>query len=414
MASHPVPDFLQPLLAPASPRNGPAKGERVRPIVFTGRDGAYLPFIHGEEIGSILLVKVDHVGDFALALDAFHLLRRTFPAAKITLLCAPWNVSLARASGLFDEVLKAAFFPPRADAPQVPFSPDSLSEVEGRRFDLAVDLRVDPDTRVILDHVEARLTCGYESDRAQRPLTVSVPRPDPVGAPDLGMHQSLILLRLAHTVAQFFRPSEPVGELMADALTEPCDLDLSFAGGRTLVTLNTSSGRAAKNWPLDRFKQLVRWLVHDMDASVLLIGTKDQQSDAERIIAYCASPHVRSAIGQTTLAQALGLMKRSDLFIGNDSGLTHFAARMDVPTVAIYSGIDPTETWAPRGTDLAVVKAPVSCSPCHILKLEDCRFGHACIRAISVPFVRGVVRNALMRSCPSAAKANKDDGRIAA
>jgi hypothetical protein len=51
-----------------------------------------------------------------------------------------------------------------------------------------------------------------------------------------------------------------------------------------------------------------------------------------------------------------------------DSGLTH---DLNIPMVASYSGTDPTVDFAPFGMDVTIIKAPVECSPCHILRLSE-------------------------------------------
>ena len=79
---------------------------------------------------------------------------------------------------------------------------------------------------------------------------------------------------------------------------------------------------------------------------MVLLGTKSDAADMSPIASACESADVKSAIGQTSLLEAISIIGAADLHIGNDSGLTHVAARMDVPTVAIYSGVAQTELWA--------------------------------------------------------------------
>ena len=43
-----------------------------------------------------------------------------------------------------------------------------------------------------------------------------------------------------------------------------------------------------------------------------------------------------------------GVLTLADLFVGHDSGVTHLAALLGVPTVALFGPTDPAR-WAPRG-----------------------------------------------------------------
>jgi ADP-heptose:LPS heptosyltransferase len=48
------------------------------------------------------------------------------------------------------------------------------------------------------------------------------------------------------------------------------------------------------------------------------------------------------------------LIAQAAVFIGNDSGLTHLAAALARPTVAIFGPTDP-EIWGPRGEHVSIV-----------------------------------------------------------
>ncbi|MCB9884882.1 MAG: hypothetical protein H6838_05280 [Planctomycetes bacterium] len=58
-------------------------------------------------------------------------------------------------------------------------------------------------------------------------------------------------------------------------------------------------------------------------------------------------------VGRTPLQLADDLAA-ADAFVGNDSGATHLAAMLGVPTVAVFGPTDP-EVWAPVGPHVRVV-----------------------------------------------------------
>ena len=95
----------------------------------------------------ILVLKLDHLGDFLIGLPALAKLRTTFPRAYIVLICGPWNVATARALGVADEVRAYEYFPENAQGwDGLPVEDlDRFRGVCSDRFDLALDLRVDED-----------------------------------------------------------------------------------------------------------------------------------------------------------------------------------------------------------------------------------------------------------------------------
>ena len=125
----------------------------------------------------ILVLKLDHLGDFIIGRPALQSLRRLFPQAHIRLICGSWNVRAAQASGLVNEVRSYDYFPEQAqgwDGKPIQSIADFEAAAAGR-FDLAVDLRVDGDTRGLLKRVDAAQRCGIGSRQAFSFLDIALP-----------------------------------------------------------------------------------------------------------------------------------------------------------------------------------------------------------------------------------------------
>jgi ADP-heptose:LPS heptosyltransferase len=117
------------------------------------------------------VLKLDHYGDFLIGLPALKRLRHGFSADRITLVCGSWNVQLAKELGIADEVRAYDFFPENgASWSGQPFeSVQRFQDICGGRYDIALDLRVDEDTRFLLEHIGAAIKCGVGS-RARHPF----------------------------------------------------------------------------------------------------------------------------------------------------------------------------------------------------------------------------------------------------
>ncbi|MBN9559699.1 MAG: hypothetical protein J0H14_03095 [Alphaproteobacteria bacterium] len=128
----------------------------------------------------ILVLKLDHRGDFIMGRPAMELLRREFPSSHLTLVCGPWNRADAEQLGLFNEVIGFAFFPEVASHVS-----DLAKEEErvilfarhmaGRSYDLAIDLRVDQDTRLLLTAVDATQRAGFGTAERFPFLDIALP-----------------------------------------------------------------------------------------------------------------------------------------------------------------------------------------------------------------------------------------------
>jgi heptosyltransferase III len=102
------------------------------------------------------------------------------------------------------------------------------------------------------------------------------------------------------------------------------------------VAIHPFSGSAKKNWPLERFRELA----HRLDAPVR----------------WCAGPEepLEDAVRFANLYHLACWLRSARLYIGNDSGITHLAAAVGTPVVALFGPTDPA-IWAPRGERVRVL-----------------------------------------------------------
>lgn len=106
------------------------------------------------------------------------------------------------------------------------------------------------------------------------------------------------------------------------------------------AVIHPFSGSARKCWPIERYQELaqrlempVRWCA----------GPEDQLPDAVRI---------------ADLYELACWLATARVYIGNDSGITHLAAAVGTPVVALFGPTDP-RIWAPRGPKVRIIAKPV-------------------------------------------------------
>jgi len=114
-------------------------------------------------------------------------------------------------------------------------------------------------------------------------------------------------------------------------------IDCPDVSRRNFAAIQPFSGSARKNWPLERFRDL-----------------------AERLripVEWCAGPEetLENALRLTNLWDVARWLASARVYIGNDSGITHLAAAVGTPVVAIFGPSDHT-VWAPRGENVQIVR----------------------------------------------------------
>jgi heptosyltransferase-1 len=104
-----------------------------------------------------------------------------------------------------------------------------------------------------------------------------------------------------------------------------------------VVALHATS-RESKLWPEERWSALLRGFADAGFATVLPWGSPAERARSERLAAGVAHAVVPPRQSLSALA---ALLSRAELAVGVDTGLTHLAAALGTPTVALFTETDP-------------------------------------------------------------------------
>jgi ADP-heptose:LPS heptosyltransferase/glycosyltransferase involved in cell wall biosynthesis len=326
-----------------------------------------------EDKPHILLLKLDHIGDFVMTLDAFRLIRGTWPNAEITLVCGPWNTSIAEQSGLFDSVLSCNFYPDTTtNYDKEGVIKHGLTEYGSLTlgtYDLAVDLRYFDDNRILLSHTEAKYRAGYAADGV--PLDLALP----AGSEhNMMAHMGARTMALAAAVAWTF--GTPAGGARTGLLNGRSPVR-HFKDG-VVAGISPGTRNALRSWGRERFAELAR-LLCERGFRIALIGSRADRPDTQFIAACLSKADVIDLAGTLPIADIPAVFAGLDLFIGGETGTTHMAAAMGVPTICIYSGQTNVDSFRPVGPHVVTLRGNVSCSPCFLATVEECRWGKRCM-----------------------------------
>ncbi len=358
------------------------------------------------EQASILILKLDHIGDFIVGMPAIEHIRNSFPAAALTLVCASWNRPWAERTGWFQHVVEFDLFTKR-NADWGGTTPEQFVEFAAlglRGFDLAIDLRHDADTRPLLSLVGSRFRAGFCApyEKGGRDLDISLPDTEhvtPLAGNGLPMHAEARLMLLAMTVARTFRPAgqHPAARLLSATAHHAASQDI-----RPYAILAPGAGSPIRCWPVDRLIAVARELLDRHDLDLVLTGGPSEAQAAAEVAAALPSDRVRNLCAVLPLADLPDLIQGCALYLGYDTGSTHLAAALGVPTVAILTGVPSIEVWYPLGANVNVVAGRIACSPCYFVRAEQCPYGVPCLTAITADHVWQACEEAL-RSQPASA-----------
>ncbi len=278
----------------------------------------------------ILVIKLGALGDFVLAFAPFAAIRAHHPRAKITLLTTPPFAELARAAPWFDAVVTD-------DRPRV-WNIAGLLKLRRslRGYDFVYDLQTSSRSGWYF-----RLAgCPQWSGIAPG---ASHPHANPGRNTMHTLERQREQLEMAG-VRQFPAP-------YLDWLGVP---EEAGREARALLIPGAAPHRPRKRWPAERFGELAA-LLGGRGYQPVIVGTAADSLAAATIRMAC--PSAVDLTGKTTLLQLAAATSGAALAVGNDTGPTHLAAALGVPTIALFSADSDPALTRPRG-DVTVLAAP--------------------------------------------------------
>jgi ADP-heptose:LPS heptosyltransferase len=137
------------------------------------------------------------------------------------------------------------------------------------------------------------------------------------------------------------------------------------------VCIHPGAGQPARRWPAEQFAAVADALA-GRGFRVVLTGTADEAGLTQAVAAKSARRPIDMA-GRTSLGALGVLLSRARLVVCNDTGVSHLAAALRVPSVVIFtrtflSGPTPGR-WAPLDRELHRVVSP------HF-EVDETRFTH--------------------------------------
>jgi len=281
--------------------------------------------------GKILVIRGGAIGDFILTLPAITALRGHFPEAHLEILGYPHIAQLALAAKVVDRVQGiearglAGFFARKGDLSEE--LADYFSE-----FDVILSFLYDPD-RIFQENVarctKAQFITGPHRAQDAEPLHATKVYLKPL---------ERLAIFDADTVPNLFigEPSSPLHQL----------------------ALHPGSGSPIKNWPEEKWAELLRYLSRSTDYRFLLIGGEAEGERLERLSRIFDADSTRLQLAQSLpLIELAGLIQRCKLFIGHDSGISHLAAALGLPGLILWANT-PLDVWRPPSKKVRILQHP--------------------------------------------------------
>ncbi len=290
-----------------------------------------------ESSRNIVVIHPGGLGDVLLSIDALAVIRADFPHREMILLAGSEMGQLLVHCGIIDQVL--------------PIESGRLSALFSGRAQIS-DVQQDLFSR-------CDLVVGWlnDHDGSLRRTMQEFGIPDVIlqsPADTEGRHQSERFLRTVQ--GEFMVDTHaPLRLRLPDEVLQAGADALQIAGvGQTapLVVCHPGSGSIHKCVRLETWKEIIRGCLSRQLLPVIVLGPADEQVAV--MIQQSGVPDL-PMLRPKSVTMLAAILAQSQGYVGHDSGVTHLAALLGVPTVAMFGPTDERR-WAPRGAQVTVVR----------------------------------------------------------
>jgi heptosyltransferase-3 len=280
----------------------------------------------------ILVIRPGAIGDVLLTFPVLKALREHYANAHITLVSNAQVLPLALASGVAEEV---------SDYQDMQWG--ELFSTNGIHTPALASLLDRTDLAICwIRDVDGIVERNLRAAGVERLIIAP-------GRPPEGTHIHIVDY-LAQTVglppvgARFIALSWKTGAASEDALKQ-------------YVAIHPGSGGAQKYWPASHFAAVIERLWQQNRSVFLLEGPADteQVRDLLNLVPSPPMPGMLKILTNAPLLEVARQLQQCRCYLGNDSGITHLAAMLGVPTVAIFGPSDPA-VWRPAGPSVEVIQ----------------------------------------------------------
>jgi len=140
-------------------------------------------------------------------------------------------------------------------------------------------------------------------------------------------------------------------------------LECHIADRDLVIAMAPFAAQMWRTWGLERFWEIARYFINNIPHCIILV----LGSATDRVYLQSAPlpqhPSVIDLIGKLTILETAAAIKKSDIFLGNDSGLGHVASAVGTKTLIL--GYYITRVWSPMAPHVRTIIKDTRCNSCN-------------------------------------------------
>lgn len=270
----------------------------------------------------ILFITANRIGDAVLSTGLLRHVVEHYPDARLTIACGPLTTDLFRAVPGLERI--------------IPLRKQSLNRhwlglwraCIGTQWDLIIDLRNSIVSRLLLAKARA-----YPLSRKT------------------GLH------KVAENASALKISPPPAPKIWLDAKAQEVT---ALLPDQTLIAFGPTANWPPKQWPIENFIVLGQRLTAPdglyPNAKILVTAAPHESEQLQPLLKAFPRGQI-ILVAMPDLLSVAAMLGKTQLFVGNDSGLMHLAAAMGIPTIGLF-GPGYENIYGPYGPHGLALRTP--------------------------------------------------------
>ena len=284
---------------------------------------------------SLLIIRLDAIGDFILWLDSARHFRKIYPNKKIILLGNQVWTDLAQKFPYWDEVWE---LDRRKFYRNLPYRVRLLKKIRKAGFDIVIQPTYSREFLygdAIVRISGAREKIGSVGDWSNiRPIEKKI----------TDRFYTQLIPANPKPLMELRRNAEFVGGLgytfqsaLPDMMSVAQGINNPVANNSPYFVLFPGALWTGKQWPVEKFSEFASSVFHETGMSAVICGGQTERQLGKALIAIMDIPVV-NMVGETSLAELSAIIKDAQFLLSNDTSAVHIAPAVATPAFCLLGG----------------------------------------------------------------------------
>ncbi|MCD6317776.1 glycosyltransferase family 9 protein [Candidatus Aerophobetes bacterium] len=285
----------------------------------------------------VLIVKLNRLGDTVAFLPTIKTIRESWPRSHLVFLTTEIGKELIEGSKLIDEVWVAA--------DRVKTFHSFLSwfkAIKIERFDIAIASSDSSSLVALLFFLSSiPIRVGFTNPKLSFLFNRKIPFSKDTTHTELN-------LRIVEGLGLSPKYTKPKINISEDDKRNVLQMLSEYGIDKSdrFIVLHVGSNRPSRRWPIERFAEVVNYLVGKYSAKIVCIGGKQEKGLVSSLESIVKRHYIVNMSGKTNIKQLAYLISRAVLFIGHSTGPLQIAYIVGTPTVSLWGASSPI-IWGP-------------------------------------------------------------------